>query len=182
MRKLTTKEMEHLIYKKIWKQGQYACFEVKMPDERGTYFYNNERVDLLAFEIHGGFSPNKGIWRMYELKLTVSDFHSDNKITFLGHYNYYVMPYSVYQKVQDEIPDWVGVYCIHEGRFGYYCEAERKPKKQELKVDHLSLMFSLMQSLSRENQKYRRELYKSFYADIDKEPELESLDDLLNDE
>lgn len=181
MRKLTTKEMEHLIYRTIWKQGQYACFEVKMPDDRGTYFYNNERVDLLAFEIHGGFGVNKGIWRMYELKLSVSDFHSDNKITFLGHYNYYVMPYELYEKVKGEIPDWVGVYCIHTNKWGTRsCKLEKKPKKQELKVNHLSLMFSLLQSLSRENQKYRRDLYTKFMKEIEQEQEPEPEDDIFD--
>ena len=48
--KLTTKEMEHLIYRYLWKQGTYLCFEVMMPDARGRYMYNNERVDLLYYE------------------------------------------------------------------------------------------------------------------------------------
>lgn len=49
---------------------------------------------------------------IFELKLTKSDFHSDAKITFYGHYNYYVMSKELYEQVADEIPDWVGVYVV----------------------------------------------------------------------
>lgn len=149
---MNTRDMEHAIYSELWKQGRYMCFEVTMPKSPNDHgFNNNERVDLLSYELYGK------IWRFFELKLTVSDFHSKNKITFLGHYNYYVIPKSIYEKISNEIPDWVGVYTIHENTRGrMYASCEKKAKKQQLKVDHNDLLFSLMQSLSRENQKYRK--------------------------
>lgn len=154
--KLTTKDMEHLIYNYLWKQGTYLCFEVMMPDTGDRYMYNKERVDLLSYE-------TKGYWRFYELKLTKSDFHSSNKVTFLGHYNYYVMPVELYQKVRDEIPSHVGVYCVYtRGDYYYINGCEKRARKQELQVDHDSLMFAFMQSLSRENQKYRKILANDF--------------------
>lgn len=155
--KLTTKEIEHLIYKYLWKQGTYLCFEVMMPDARGRYMFNNERVDLLSYDTQGN-------WRFYELKLTKSDFHSSSKVTFLGHYNYYVMPKSLYNEVKEEIPPHVGVYCVYTrgNDIHYIGGCEKRAKKQELQVDHDLLMFSFMQALSRENQKYRKILSKKF--------------------
>lgn len=155
MDKLNTRIMEHLLYKYLWQQGRYICFEVKMPNENGRYMQNDERVDCLSYE-------TSGIWRFFELKLSVSDFHSQNKTTFFGNYNYFVMPDSVYEKVADEIPKEIGVYIVrkykHTNNFGddFYINLVRKAKKQELQVREDLLMFSLMQSLSRENQKYRR--------------------------
>lgn len=150
--KLTTKEMEHLIYDYLWKQGTYLCFEVMMPSDKGRYMLNNERVDLLSYETAGN-------WRFYELKLTKSDFHSCHKVTFLGNYNYYVMPKELYDEVKDEIPSYVGVYCIFSHKNGHkFVNCEKRAKKQELQISHELLMFSFMQALSRENKKYRKML------------------------
>jgi hypothetical protein len=133
-----------------------------MPDSRGGYFYNNERVDLLSYE-------TKGYWRFYELKLTKSDFHSTSKVTFLGHYNYYVMPIDLYNEVADEIPEHVGVYCVYtRGNYHYIGGCKKRAKKQELQIEHDLLMFSFMQALSRENQKYRKILSKEFKKQQDK--------------
>lgn len=39
----------------------------------------------------------------YEIKQSVSDFHSKNKLTFVGNKNYFVMPYALYEKVKEEL-------------------------------------------------------------------------------
>lgn len=127
--------------------GTYLCFEVMMPSTyRGVV--QNERVDLLTYD-------TKDIWRFYELKVSKSDFYSKCKNTFLGHYNYYVMPIEIYEQVKQDIPDYVGCYVAYEGN-SYSCYCVKKPKKQELKVDKDKLMFSFMQALSREYAKYRK--------------------------
>lgn len=142
---MNTRDMEHAIYNELWRQGRYMCFEVKMPNK-------NERVDLLSYE-------TDGTWRFFELKLTNSDFHSKNMVTFLGNYNYYVIPMELFAKVKEEIPDWVGVYCVVEGkRGGLSVSCEKKAKRQSLQIEHGDLLFSLMQALSRENSKYRKVL------------------------
>ena len=145
---MTTKELEDILYFSLWKQGTYMCFEVAMPNPSGRVMKSLERVDMLSYE-------TKGIWRFYELKVSKSDFHSKHKVTFLGHYNYYVMPYSLFVEVQEEIPDWVGVYAAYESG---NLQCVKKPKKQELQIDHELLMFNFMQALSRENTKYRKYL------------------------
>lgn len=90
----------------------------------------------------------KGIWRCYEIKVSKSDFYSKSKKTFIGHYNYFVMPEELYEEVKNDIPNHVGV---HTGD-----RVIKNPKKQELTVDEQILKDSLIRSLSRENEKFIR--------------------------
>ncbi|MNW52739.1 hypothetical protein D3C74_302710 [compost metagenome] len=114
--------------------GTFCCFEVTI---------NNERVDYLTYD-------TKGIWRCYEIKVSKSDFYSSAKKTFVGHFNYFVIPHELYEKVEEDIPDHVGV--IAEGSYSI-----KKAKRQELAVDEKVLINSFIRSLSREAEK----LYKS---------------------
>ena len=101
-------------------------------------WFGKERVDYLTYDTNG-------MWRCYEVKVSKSDFHSNAHNTFIGHYNYYVMPDELYQEVKNEIPNHVGV--IANGS-----TSVKKAKKQELKVDEQVLKDSMMRSLSREVQ------------------------------
>lgn len=125
--------------------GTYLCYEVMIPNEDNRYG-NNERVDLLTYE-------TKGYWRFYELKVSKSDFHSKCKLSWYGHFNYYILPFELYNQVKDEIPDGIGVY-VASDKGSFWCV--KKPKKRELQIDHNLLMFSFMQGLSREYAKYRK--------------------------
>ncbi|WP_163255785.1 hypothetical protein [Bacillus tropicus] len=127
-----TIEMERQIYAATKKQGVFGCFEVTIG------WFGKERVDYLTLD-------TKGIWRCYEVKVSVSDFRSKANKTFCGHYNYYVIPRELYEKVKDEIPSHIGVYI--GGRL------EKRAKKQELAVEEDILKASLIRSLSREADK-----------------------------
>ncbi|WP_258871459.1 hypothetical protein [Halobacillus trueperi] len=127
-----TEKLEKEIYKATKKQGVFGCFEVTIG------WFGNERVDYMTFD-------TKGIWRCYEVKVSVSDFRSKSKKTFCGHYNYYVMPRELFDKVKDEIPPHIGVYVGG-------CSVKRA-KKQELGEDEQTLKDSLIRSLSRETDK-----------------------------
>jgi len=141
---LTTKELEQKIYWQLAKQGTYLCFEVMMPnDYRGAK--QNERVDLLTYD-------TKEIWKFYELKISKSDFHSKAKKTFLGNYNYFVMPVELYEQVKDEIPNNIGCYVADN----FNCWSIKKAKKQDLQVDEDKLKNAFIQSLSRQHEKYMR--------------------------
>ncbi len=134
MKSSLTEKLEKKIYKNTKKQGVFGCFEVTIG------WFGSERVDYLTYD-------TKGIWRCYEIKSTLADFKNKNaKITFVGHYNYYVMPQELYDAVKDEIPKHVGVYT----ESNYCC---KKAKKQELGVDEEILKNSLIRSLSREVDK-----------------------------
>ncbi|WP_088312996.1 hypothetical protein [Bacillus cereus] len=127
-----TTEMERQIYAATKKQGVFGCFEVTIG------WFGKERVDYLTLD-------TKGIWRCYEVKVSVSDFRSKANKTFCGHYNYYVMPRELYEKVKGEIPSHIGVY------IGGWLE--KRAKKQELAVEEDVLKASLIRSLSREADK-----------------------------
>jgi hypothetical protein len=168
---MTTKQLEHIAYKHLVKMGTYLCFEVMMPNGCGLGYGNNERVDLLSYE-------TGGIWRFYELKISKSDFHSKAKKTFLGNFNYFIMPNELYEEVKDEIPKEIGVYTAYIGTGGmFWMTCVKKPIRQDLKIDRDKLMFSLMQSLSRENQKYRALISKEFQ--LPENELINSLEDLL---
>lgn len=127
-----TLELERLIWRATNSQGTFGCFEVTIG------WFGSERVDYMTYN-------TKGEFRCYEIKVTKSDFHSKAANTFLGHYNYYVMPPELYKEVKDEIPAHIGVYT------GETCI--KKARRQELVVDARVLKDSLIRSLCREVQK-----------------------------
>ncbi|PGT90068.1 hypothetical protein [Bacillus thuringiensis] len=130
-----TVEMERQIYGATKKRGVFGCFEVTIG------WYGKERVDYLTYD-------TKGIWRCYEVKVSLADFRSNSFTTFVGHYNYYVMPEELYEKVKYEIPKHIGVYV---GK-----TLVKRARKQELGVDEDVLKNSFIRSLYREADKVLR--------------------------
>lgn len=106
-----TLKLEKQIRQATHKMGVFQCFEVTIG------YAGDERVDFMTYD-------TKGIFRCYELKVSKADFHSNAAVSFVGHYNYYVLTRDLYNQVKDEIPDWVGVYV------GDYCI--KKAKKQDI--------------------------------------------------
>lgn len=66
-------------------------------------WYGKEIVDCIMYNCQ------REIY-CFEIKQSKSDFHSNANVTFIGNKNYYVMPYSLYEEVKDEIPYDIGVY------------------------------------------------------------------------
>lgn len=124
-----TLRLEREIWKATHNQGTFGCFEVTIG------WFGNERVDYMTYN-------TKDEVRCYEIKVTKSDFHSKAAKTFIGHYNYYVMPLELYQEVKGEIPAHIGVYTG-----GTYA---KKAKRQELGADMQIIKNSLIRSLCRE--------------------------------
>lgn len=146
---LTTKDIERIVYKNFWRKGWYGVFEVAIPKALDRHI-RRERVDLLTYE-------TDGTYRAYEIKNSVSDFYSDAKWSFIGHYNYFILNSSIYEKVKGDIPQGIGVWLVYENG---YMECVKKPQRQELKCKPEQVMFAMMQSLSREYKKYRKLLDK----------------------
>lgn len=95
-----TKQLERLLRAKFDKRKDFFIFECTIG------WYGNEIVDCIKYDCSRFIS-------CYEIKQSVQDFHSKNKLTFIGHKNYFVMPYSLYEKVKDEINrnyPQIGVY------------------------------------------------------------------------
>jgi len=127
-----TIKMENAIYNTTRKIGTFGCFEVTIG------FGGKERVDYITYD-------TKGVFRCYEIKVSKSDFHSAAIKSFVGNYNYYVMPKELYEEVKDEISKEIGVY------IGENCI--KKAKKQELKIDSETLKDSIIRSLYRDSEK-----------------------------
>lgn len=131
-----TKDLKRLIWFATKKMGVFGCFEVTIG------FYGNERVDYMTLD-------TKGIWRCYEIKITKSDFHSKAKNTFIGHYNYYVMPLELYEEVKDEIPNHIGVFAGND----QYISCKKNAKKQILGEKEDVLKISMIRSMNRDVEK-----------------------------
>lgn len=128
-----TKKLEREIWKATNKTGVFGCFEVTIG------FNGNERVDFLTYD-------TKGIWRCYEIKVSKKDFYSKSKKTFIGNYNYYVLPsVELLDQVKKDIPENVGVYVMNN--------LVMRAKKQPLKADENILKDSMIRSLHREFHK-----------------------------
>ncbi|WP_186370641.1 hypothetical protein [Shouchella miscanthi] len=127
-----TLQLERAIYKATIKQGTFGGFEVTIG------WFGKERVDYMTYD-------TKGVWRCYEIKVSVADFRSKAKKTFVGHLNYYVMTEELFDKVKDEIPPGIGVY-VHG-----WCK--KRARKQELLIDEQVLKDSMIRSLAREAEK-----------------------------
>jgi len=135
-----TKDIETALYHYCYELGQILVDEVTMG--------NAGIVDTLSLEMKG--NREKGydyVWRFFEIKVSRQDFYSTNKLTFLGHFNYFVMPYDIYVLVKKDIPKMVGVLTYS----GDSISLVKKPIRQkELKVKDNVILRNLLNSMNRE--------------------------------
>lgn len=94
-----TIEMETSLYQYCIEQGGIVVEEVTMPDDHGI-------VDTLSCLTK--FDGTRE-WRCYELKVSKADFRSTAKLSFVGNYNYFVLPQKLFDEVKAEIPTGIGV-------------------------------------------------------------------------
>ena len=143
---MTTKDIENIAYNYLWKKGWYGVFEVAVP-RAIVNKYHRERVDLLTYE-------TTGIYRAYEIKRNKSDFYSGCAWSWIGNYNYFIMPYDLYHEVKNDIPDGIGVWVVRD--YSKNMECVKRPKRRELLCSSTDMMFAMMQAMSREYKKYRK--------------------------
>lgn len=132
----STLKLEKNLWNHTKKRGTFACYEVTIG------WYGRERVDYITYN-------TEGIWRCYEVKASRADFYSKAKVSFLGHYNYYVMPAKVFKEVKDDVPSHIGVY-VPKGK---KLRSAKNAKRQELGVDEQVLKDSMIRSLYRESER-----------------------------
>ena len=146
MKTSLTIEMEEALYYYCRENGDIVVEEVVMPEDQGI-------VDTLACRL---LEDNQFEWRCYELKVSKADFRSKAKLSFVGNYNYFVLPEALYHKVKEEIPSHVGAMIYHayldtsEQRLPGYFTIEKKPQRQELMVNEQGLLFRLIGAQARE--------------------------------
>lgn len=158
MKTKLTKNLESTLYQYCLEQGSYVVEEVSMPDKKGI-------VDTLSYQqLTGG----KIEWRCYELKVTKADFHSKAKLSFIGNYNYFVLPQKLFEEVQDEIPTHIGVLIYRAFdkkaienspqtlRAPGFLTVAKKAQYQDLQVDETKLTSHFVASLFREVDKAKK--------------------------
>ena len=150
MKTQRTKDLEKLLKQRFNDRNDFYVFEC-------TYgWFGKEIVDCIMYncqrEVH-----------CFEIKQSVSDFHSKNKLSFFGNKNYFVMPYELYIKVQNEIyinyPN-VGVLVpikkpeLGEKDYVYDIYDQllciKQARKQELKADKEVILSSMLRSMQRD--------------------------------
>lgn len=130
-------------------------------------WYGSEIVDCIMYNCDR-------VTHCYEIKQSKQDFHSKNKLTFIGNKNYFVMPYRLYEEVKNEIPSEIGVYVAIDrleekqkeevnsfgikSKYGWtepvdglkelYCI--KPARKQELKADKEVILSSMLRSMQRD--------------------------------
>lgn len=158
MKTKLTKDLEKTLYQYCLEQGSYVVEEVVMPDKKGI-------VDTLSYQ---QLADNQIEWRCYELKVTKADFHSKAKLSFIGNYNYFVLPQKLYLEIQDEIPNRIGVLIYRAFdkkaveatpqnlRTPGFLMIAKKAQFQDLQVDEAQLTSHFVASLFREVDKAKK--------------------------
>lgn len=151
MKTALTVEMEEALYYYCRENSDIVVEEVVMPDDQGI-------VDTLSCRLT---AEEVFEWRCYELKVSLADFRSKAKLSFIGHYNYFVLPKALYEKVKDQILPTIGVLVYHQfvekdtSRKGYF-SVEKKPQRQQLQVSEKALLFRLISAQAREVSKAKQ--------------------------
>ena len=150
MKTQVTRKLEKLLSQKFDNRSEFYVFEC-------TYgWYGKEIVDCIMYNCQREVC-------CYEIKQSLQDFHSKNKLSFFGNKNYFVMPYELYKKVEREIytnfPN-IGVYVpIKTPEFGdkdYIFDVYdqlvciKQARRQELKADKEVILSSMLRSMQRD--------------------------------
>lgn len=150
MKTQRTKDLEMLLDRKFNKNNDFYVFEC-------TYgWYGKEIVDCIMYNCQREVC-------CYEIKQSLQDFHSKNKLSFFGNKNYFVMPYELYKKVENEIytnfPN-IGVYVpVKMPSYGdkdYTYDVYdqllciKQARRQELKADKEVILSSMLRSMQRD--------------------------------
>lgn len=89
-------------------------------------------------------------WRCYEIKSSKEDFYSPHKWTFVGHYNFFVMPEELYPVVEQDIPEGIG--CIVYD--GYNFRNVKRSSRRNLKISESQIMHDYLVSCNRDARRW----------------------------
>lgn len=117
-------------------------------------------VDILSY--HGKSIANgKGklrtrevTWRCYEIKTSKIDFYSKHKWTFVGDYNFFVVPDFLYEQIKQDIPKGIGcyVYDVINKTF----EVKNKSQRKKPTLDPTQIMHDFLVSSTRDARRWVR--------------------------
>ena len=172
MKTKITKDLEKLLAQHFNDRNDFYVFECTLG------WYGREIVDCVMYNCQREVN-------CFEIKQSIQDFHSKNKLSFFGNKNYYVMPYELYEKVKNEIPYEIGCYVaidrleekesvnvINEygtKRKTYWAEPVngmkelyciKSAKRVDLKADKEVILSSMLRSMQRDLNRGRRFEYE----------------------
>ena len=157
MKTKTTNTLERLLAEHFDGRKDFYVFECTIG------WYGREIVDCIKYTTEREIC-------CYEIKQSKSDFRSKNALTFIGNKNYFVMPYSLYEQVKDEIPLGIGVYVALEridmveviDERGYrgtkakyidglkFLHCIESTRRRDLKADKEVILSSMLRSMQRD--------------------------------
>ena len=158
-RKAITEELSRLTEKYINPTSDTRLYWAK----EVTFDYRTEnqiRVDYMHFvPMNNTISGiEHGDFYCYEIKSSVEDFNSKNGHNFIGDFNYYVMPFEVYEKVKNNIPYGIGVYVPFTDDFQVKHLRSVKTARRSVREKPLTeMLFMMFRSANREIEKIRRD-------------------------
>lgn len=143
-----TKRLERNIWEFTHQQTYiYGAFEVTI----GYIAYGGKGYDRADYVTIG----TDGTIRAYELKTSVSDFHSDAKLSWIGHYNYLVLTQAVYEQIDTHDVSWSVGIIVDDADKGM--RIVRKPHKQQRSVGQSAeVVESMMKAAVRDAAKFYR--------------------------
>lgn len=140
-----TFEMEEIIALATSRPNRIGCAEVALDDE-GV-------VDYICMDLGG-----EQVVRCYELKITKSDFLSDAKKTFIGEFNYYVIPAELWMDVKNYVEPGIGVWLISPSGKPF---VKKKATRMRCKMSKKRLVVKIMRALNREYLKVNTDRWRS---------------------
>ena len=140
-----TQEMEKALYNYCGAGGVgvYGCFEVSLGGG-----YGKERVDFITMD-------SKDEFRCYEIKSSEEDFASDAKLSFVGDFNYLLIPHGLKEKISGSeklkslFLHGVGLL-LYKGNGKIILDHDHRAKKKTLTMaERVDLIHNMTRSLSR---------------------------------
>ena len=158
---MKTKETR-LLEKALWQYTTnasryvYGAFEVTIgyASSNGRGY---ERADYMTID-------NAGTIRSYEIKTSVSDFHSKALLSWIGHYNYLVLTKDLYEKIKNtdsfQHVTWSAGVLVADSS-SWSMSTIVKPRRKQLTIGQsVEIVESIMKASTRDSYKlYAREDY-----------------------
>lgn len=144
-----TYELEEIITLACARPDRVGCAEVTL-DDYGI-------VDFISMDISGSRTV-----RCYELKISKSDFLSDAKKSFIGDFNYYVIPTELYDSVKGHVEKGIGVWVVDKHG---HISVRKRATRMECKMDRARIMGKILRALNRENLKHCEQSWRDRQLD-----------------
>lgn len=144
-----TYELEEIITLACARPDRIGCPEVTL-DDYGI-------VDFISMDINGARTV-----RCYELKISKSDFLSDAKKSFIGDFNYYVIPTELYDSVKGHVEKGIGVWVVDKHG---HISVRKRASRMECQMDRSRIMGKILRALNRENLKHCEQSWRTRQLD-----------------